>query len=244
MSTDDHDVFQAFTDAGHITGIERTISSGKEGTVYLCRANPATGAEFYAAKVYRARDVRSFKDDARYKEGRSLHRMEREERAIAKKTRFGRVVDDALWIGNEADALGMLFETGADVPRLVATGGNALLMEYIGDAEGPAPQLRSVRLDHATATAAWERLVWNIETFLAHNVVHGDLSPYNVLWFGDEIRIIDFPQRVDPRRNPNAEDLLRRDLGVLETYFRRFGVDADAEATADDLWMRFTFAWL
>lgn len=244
MSADDHDVFQTFTDAGHILGVERTISSGKEGTVYLCRAHPATGAGFYAAKVYRARDVRTFKDDAVYKEGRDLARMDREKRAIAKKTRFGRLVDDALWIGNEADALTTLETTGADVPRLVASAGNALLMEYFGDAGGPAPQLRAVRLDTATATAAWERLVWNVEIFLAHNIVHGDLSPYNVLWWEDEVRVIDFPQRVDPRKNPNAEGLLRRDLGVLETYFRRFGVDADAEAVADELWMRFTFAWL
>jgi RIO kinase 1 len=244
MSADDHDVFQVFTDAGHITGVERTIKSGKEGTVYLCRANPATGAEFYAAKIYRARDVRTFKDDAVYKEGRSLARMDREKRAIAKKTRFGRVIDDALWIGNEADALRTLESTGADIPQLVASSGNALLMEYIGDEGSPAPQLRTVRLDTATATAVWERLLWNIELFLAHNVVHGDLSPYNVLWWSNEIRIIDFPQRVDPRSNPNAEDLLRRDLGVLATYFRRFGVDIDAEAVGDDLWMRFTFAWL
>jgi RIO kinase 1 len=244
MSADDHDVFQEFTDAGHITGVDRTIKSGKEGTVYLCRANPATGAEFYAAKIYRARDVRTFKDDAVYKEGRSLARMDREKRAVAKKTRFGRLFDDALWIGNEAEALRRLAGTGADIPRLIASSGNALLMEYIGDASSPAPQLRSVRLDAATANVVWERLVWNIETFLANNVVHGDLSPYNVLWWEDEIRIIDFPQQVDPRKNPNAEDLLRRDLGVLATHFRRFGVDVDAEAIVDDLWMRFTFAWL
>jgi RIO kinase 1 len=244
MSADDHDVWAEFTDQGYITGIERTIKSGKEGTVYLCRANPATGADFYAAKVYRARDVRTFKDDAIYKEGRTLARMDREKRAVAKKTRFGRMFDDVLWIGNEADALRSLAETGADIPRLIATAGNALLMEYIGDADSPAPQLRSVRLDPATATVVWERLLWNVETFLANNVVHGDLSPYNVLWWEDEIRIIDFPQRVDPRSNPNAEDLLRRDLGALANHFRRFGVDADAEAVADDLWMRFTMAWL
>lgn len=244
MPAEDHDVFAEFTDAGYITGIERTISSGKEGTVYLCGANPATGAAFYAVKVYRARDVRTFKDDAVYKEGRSLARMDREKRAIAKKTRFGRVFDDALWISNEAEALRTLAGSGADVPRLVASSGNALLMDYIGDADGPAPQLRSVRFDAATATSVWERLVANVETFLANNIVHGDLSPYNVLWWDGEVRIIDFPQHVDPRKNPNAETLLRRDLGVLATHFRRIGVDADADAVADDLWMRFTFAWL
>lgn len=244
MTADDHDVFQAFTDAGYITGVDRPIKSGKEGTVYLCRANPATGTEFYAAKIYRARDVRTFKDDAVYKEGRSLARMDREKRAVSKKTRFGRLFDDALWIGNEADALRTLAGTGADIPRLIASSGNALLMEYIGDATSPAPQLRSVRLDAATANVVWERLIWNVETFLANNVVHGDLSPYNVLWWDEEIRIIDFPQRVDPRKNPNAEELLRRDLGVLATHFRRIGVDVDADAIAADLWMRFTFAWL
>lgn len=241
--SEDDDAFQHFIDAAHIAGVERVIKSGKEGTVYLCRAHADAPAQFYAAKVYRGREVRLFKDDAKYKDGRVI-KPARERRAVEKKTRFGRRFDDMLWIANEADALGVLGEAGADVPRLVAVAGNTLLMDYVGDADGPAPQLRSVRLDQARAEAIWERILFNVETFLAHNVVHGDLSPYNVLLWEDEIRIIDFPQRVDPRQNPNAEELLRRDLGVLATHFARLGVAVDPEAIGDDLWMRFTFAWL
>jgi RIO1 family len=50
---------------------------------------------------------------------------------------------------------------------------------------------------------------------------------------------IDFPQTIDPRFNPNARDLLFRDLDNVCRYFTRFGVQADPRRITDRLWGRF-----
>ncbi|CAN5176910.1 hypothetical protein BH20ACT24_BH20ACT24_02080 [soil metagenome] len=40
--------------------------------------------------------------------------------------------------------------------------------------------------------------------------------------------MIDFPQSIDARTNPNAHELLARDLKHLCRHFARYGVEEDA----------------
>ena len=83
-----------------------------------------------------------------------------------------------------------------------------------------------------------------VELWLTRNVVHADLSAFNVLYWEGEVTTIDFPQFVDPRTNRNAYDLLTRDVENLGGYFERFGVRTNARNVAADLWTRFIFAEL
>ncbi len=55
---------------------------------------------------------------------------------------------------------------------------------------------------------------------LANNVVHGDLSAYNILYWQGDIRIIDFPQAVNPYKNPNAYRIFERDVERICQYLR------------------------
>lgn len=122
---------------------------------------------------------------------------------------------------------------------LAGTAG-AVLMEWIGDAaDAPAPQLKDVELDPDQAQPLFDRLVANVELWLACHVVHADLSPYNLLYQPERLVAIDFPQAVDPRVNPNAYALLARDLDHVCRFFARYRVRADAGALAADLWDRF-----
>ena len=43
-----------------ITEVVRVVNSGKEGTVYCCRASARTGQELFAAKSYRPPEHRMF----------------------------------------------------------------------------------------------------------------------------------------------------------------------------------------
>ena len=52
---------------------------------------------------------------------------------------------------------------------------------------------------------------------------HGDLSPYNILYWSGEPFAIDSPPAVDARSNPNAYELLMRDLENVWVYFARLG---------------------
>ena len=128
------------------------------------------------------------------------------------------------------------------MPQPVAGSSHGLLMEFIGDEKEPAPQLKDTRLSPAEARRVFDRLIWNVELFLANHLVHADLSPYNVLYRAEGVTIIDLPQAVDARSNSNARALLERDVENLCRHFDRLGVRTNAAAVAADLWRRFLYA--
>ena len=149
-----------------------------------------------------------------------------------------------MWINNEWETLNTLYEAGADVPKPFERSGSAILMEYVGNGEVPAPMLHQVRLEKEEARPLFEKLVRNLELWLSCNRVHADLSAYNVLYWNGDVKVIDFPQAVDPRTNPSAQMLLARDVRNLCRYFSRLGVEVSAPRLADDLWGRFLRAEL
>src|ERR1700759_3681855 len=151
------DEIKTFIEDGWIDEVLFPVKSGKEASVYCCRACPGRGQAFFALKVYKSRNNRSFRDAAVYQEGRVIPNA-RTARAVQNKSRFGRAA-----------------EFGAQ-------GGQ------------PAPQLRDVRLSPDEAETLLEQALRNIEIMLSCHVVHGDLSAYNMLYSGGELRVIDLPQ--------------------------------------------------
>ncbi|HEX5368139.1 MAG TPA: RIO1 family regulatory kinase/ATPase, partial [Dehalococcoidia bacterium] len=208
----DHlDKLEEFIDRGLITGVVGLIKTGKEASVYCCRAGNALEAELVAAKVYREQQYR-FKNDAVYQESRARELGIRGSalRAFNKRhhSSIGREVQGHTWRGREYETLALLYNAGADVPRPIAVSDDAIVLEYLGDEDEAAQQLNRVRLLPHEAAPLFERLMGNIELMLACDRVHGDLSPHNVLYWQGDIRVIDFPQAVDPRFNSHAHELL------------------------------------
>jgi RIO kinase 1 len=228
---------------GMITEILYLVKSGKEATVYCCEAHPSTGMELIAAKIYRSRNQRNFKNDSIYLEGRVITKA-RLRRAIENKSRFGRQAGFGMWVNNEYETLTALARAGADIPHPIARTQSAILMEYFGDREAAAPSLGGSQLTREQAEAVFDNLLCNIELWLAHNYIHGDLSAYNVLYWQGQAKTIDFPQAVDARLNPNALSLLTRDVENICRYFTRYGLDYDGRRIAEQLWHRFRRAQL
>jgi RIO kinase 1 len=249
---------QEFYEAHLITGIDHVVKSGKEATVYCCRAHPATGAEFLAAKVYRPRQLRSFQNDAVYQQGRLVQAVDdrdglkmgagrwnrRLQRAVKNKSRRGREVQFASWVCQEFQTLTRLAAAGADVPRPVDWSGDAILMEYIGDHRTPAPQLIGVTLAASEIRPLFEQILRNVEIALACDRVHGDLSPFNVLYWNGAVKIIDFPQSVDIHSNSSAFALLERDVENICDYFADYGIRADSSRLARQFWRRALYSGL
>ena len=77
---------------------------------------------------------------------------------------------------------------------------------------------------------------------LFRNVIHGDLSAYNVLVWDGRVTVIDLPQAVDPRKNRHAEALLERDVTRICEHFERYGVRSSPKNIVSDLWTGWTFA--
>jgi RIO kinase 1 len=221
---------------GLITELESVVKSGKEATVVCCRSGRSLGGGMVAAKVYRPLENRTFRNDAMYLGGRTRAMTRQDRLAFNKRTRHGMEVRFRGWIDSEYQTLAMLHEAGSDVPRALARSASALLMEYIGGHDGAAPMLSTLDLERADAERILRGLLRNVALWLRHHVVHGDLSAYNILLHGGRATVIDFPQAVDARMNPNARALLDRDLENLCGYFARQGVRADPRRLARELW--------
>jgi RIO kinase 1 len=231
-----------------ITDVLAQVKGGKEANVYRCAAHPTTGVDLLAAKIYRPRQFRNLRNDKMYREGRPVLTADgrpakatddRLMRALGKKTAFGVQVQHTSWLMYEFVTLQTLSDAGAAVPLPLAAGENAILMSYLGDHTAPAPALSSVDLDQDEAAALFQEVLRNVELMLQHGLIHGDLSPYNILYWQGRLTIIDFPQVTTSHTNPRAATILARDVARVCAFFARAGVPCDAEAIAADLCERY-----
>ncbi len=98
---------------GIIDAVHARLMSGKEATVYVVERAGHIGA----AKVYKARDERTFKKTASYVEGRNQTRNSRDRRAMQNKSSYGRGLIEENWQDMEFHALRAAFDAGVRVPE-------------------------------------------------------------------------------------------------------------------------------
>lgn len=252
---------QDFYNQELIDDVEAQIKGGKEANVYRCAAHPAAGVDWLAAKVYRPRIFRNLRNDKQYRQGRPTLTNDgrpvkasdtRLLRALGKKTTFGAQVAHTSWLMYEYTTLEFLYAVGAAVPKPIAASDNAILMGYVGDAHGAAPTLNAVRLEQAEVLPLFRKTMENISLMLRYGRIHGDLSAYNILYWNGDITLIDFPQVVNSavssethfvgsRVNPDAYEILQRDIQRVCDYFIRQGVRCDPQQILDKIWARFVY---
>jgi RIO kinase 1 len=244
----------SFYDKGLITDVLSLVKGGKEANVYCCAAHPATGLGLLAAKVYRPRMFRNLRNDKMYQQGREVLTADGRPagkaagtiaRAIRNKSGFGMEAAHTSWLMHEFVALERLYQAGAAVPRPLAGSDNAVLMTYHGEEGRPAPTLNSISLELGEAKALFSEVLRNAELMLQNELIHGDLSAYNILYWPrphgpGQITIIDFPQVVYLHSNPKAHFILRRDIERTCEYFIKQGVRCNPRAIADGMWARYT----
>ena len=203
---------------GVIDEVLGRLKSGKEANISLVRRGDAV----IAAKVYKDRSTRSFKNNADYKEGRKV-RNSRTQRAMDSGGRFGRDAAEQAWKSAEADALYKLVGSGVRVPEPVMFYEGVLLMDLVRDAEGrPAPRLIDVAIERDAAIGVYADLVAQMISMLCCDLIHGDLSPYNILAAADGPTIIDFPQVVSAVHSSRAEYFFLRDFDNIVRFLAGF----------------------
>jgi RIO kinase 1 len=226
------DSLAVLIDYGIIQEVLRPLMSGKEAQIYLV----VSEGEERVAKVYKEANARTFKHRAEYTEGRKT-RNSRDQRAMNKRTRHGREQDEAAWRSTEADMIHRLRNAGVRVPEVYNFVEGVLLMELVKDAAGsPAPRLGDLIFEPKPALELYGGLIAQVVRMLCAGVVHGDLSPFNVLMAADGPTLIDFPQAVDPAVNQGARRLLLRDVANLHRFLERFAPRARRPLHGEEMW--------
>jgi RIO kinase 1 len=212
------------------------LKSGKEAEIFIIERSYCERTCLLAHKRYRPRTVshkgelealgfqraNRFMNDLAYRDGRKFAKS-RDQRAADRMTKYGKKLLTGKWTGHELDMMQQAWDAGVTVPYPVGSLGDGLLMQFLGDEERAAPRLAEARLDKAEVRAAREQLEENLRRLVGAGFVHADLSAFNLLWWEEQLWLIDFPQAVDVTTNPHAFDYLYRDLGNVGDWFARRG---------------------
>ncbi len=201
---------------GYIDALGGVISTGKEANVFHALG---CGREI-AIKIYRiaASDFRAMQSyiigDPRFKSVRH------DKRSIV-----------FAWTKKELRNLKKARAAGVRVPEPFVSRNNVLLMEFIGKDEIPAQQLRMVPLTPDQAQEIFDTTIDYIRRLYLENLVHADLSEFNILLNDYEVVFIDMGQSVT-LDHPNAREFLMRDIRNVVRFFRSRGVEIDEDAVS------------
>lgn len=213
------DRLQEMIDEGVIDDVRAKLLSGKEASVYVVERDD----DLFAAKVYKEREGRSFKNVASYVDGRNQTRNSRDKRAMNRKTRYGKELAEGNWRETEHNALQRAFDAGVRVPEPYLLYEEVLLMELVCDEHGaPAPRLADFELTREVAALLHLEAFLQVRRLLAAGLIHGDLSAFNILVAEEGLTLIDMPQIIEASVNSEAKELLHRDLKNLTEHLAKF----------------------
>lgn len=195
--------------AKYIDSVHYPISTGKEGNIFYVTNKDDRPL---ALKIYRT-STSTFKRITKYIEG---------------DPRFKNITGNRrkiiyAWTDKEYRNLRRYKENGIRVPEAIKFDKNCLLMEYIGDENGPAPKLKDAVMKNPNLV--YEKVIsLMVNGYKKAHLVHGDLSEYNILMLKDEPVLIDCGQSLTADHF-NAKTFLTRDITNINRFFKSRDVD-------------------
>ncbi|EFA07752.1 serine/threonine-protein kinase RIO3 [Tribolium castaneum] len=126
-----------------------------------------------------------------------------------------------LWAEKEMHNLKRLKNANIPCPEVVVLKKHVLVMSFIGENNKPAPKLKDAIMDEADYIIAYDQVVEAMKTlFTEAELIHADLSEYNILWHQRQCYFIDVSQAVLPSHE-NAFYFLMRDCNNVINFFTK-----------------------
>ena len=203
-------VIYRFLNNGIINEVNGVVNAGKESRVYWGKTK--TG-EDRAIKIYLTSSAEFKKGMLMYIEGDyRFKNVKRDTRALI-----------STWAMKEFRNLEAAIYAKIRVPKPIAVERNVVIMEFIGKDGVSAPSLKERPPKNPERTYR-QLLTYMKRLYRKAELIHGDLSEYNLMLWKGKLVMFDMSQSV-PTSHPLAEFLLNRDIINVNRFFSRQGVE-------------------
>jgi len=198
------------TGTGLFDALESPIALGKEANIFTA----LKGKKRLCVKVYRL-EVCDFR--------RMYEYIRTDPRYIELRHRRRKII--FAWTQREFRNLLKAREAGIRCPTPIKHKNNVLVMEYIGE-QKPYPLLKN--LPPEDPKKFFKLLLDEMKKMYKNDLIHGDLSEYNIINKNEKPVIIDFSHGTQ-FKNPEAKMLFERDIKNVCRYFKKVGLDISEE---------------
>lgn len=213
-----HNVFDQFTERnlfklssqGFFDKLLSQVSMGKEANIFSC----SKGDSYRIIKIYRLQNC-DFKKMYQY--------IKYDPRFPSLTNRRRKVIFS--WAQREFRNLMKAREAGVRVPTPYTCLFNILVMEFVGDDQ---PALRLKDNPPKNPKKFLNNLLEEMRRLYKADLIHGDLSAYNILNHNESPVIIDMSQST-PKNNPFASEYFERDYKNIAKFFSKLGVETSYE---------------
>ncbi len=194
---------------GIISYVNGAVGAGKESQMYW--AVDPSGQDL-AVKIYLV-TTSNFKKRYPYLIGDPrFTRIKRGTRSLVE-----------LWAKKEFRNLSKSFNSGIPCPEPITVIKNILLMKFVGTNGVPSPTLVESEVDYAD----YEKAIGIIsDLYQKAELVHADLSEYNIFKTENGLVVFDFGSAVDIR-HPKTKEFLERDISNITKFFVKRGLTVD-----------------
>lgn len=190
---------------GMIQSINGVIATGKESVVLHAEGDSSFEEKLIppecAIKVFKTtlnefktRD-KYIKDDYRFKD--RFHKLNPR-----------KVIH--MWAEKEMHNLMRMQKIGLNCPEVLYLKKHILVLSFIGKDNRAALKLKEISLSDSQWIAVYDEIVKAMDKLYKEaNLIHADLSEYNILWHNERCWFIDVSQSVEPNHPCGLEFLLR-----------------------------------
>jgi RIO kinase 1 len=194
---------------GYFEGLQSPVKVGKEANVFSAINK---NSENVIVKIYRLETCNFNRMYDYIKSDPRFPKLKRGKRKVI-----------FAWTQREYRNLLKARQGNVSVPTPYALLFNIIVMEYIGGKE-VAPLLKD-KIPH-NIKQFFEKIVDNMKKLYKAGLVHADISHFNILNFNERPVFIDFSQCTSIE-NPDAEQLLERDVRNVCNFFRKLGLEVE-----------------